>query len=86
LGLVIVMPSNILSLFGSVSEAAKSNRLRRGFRLVWHTVVWSLWRARNNDIFKGVKMEAMDIVEDIKVLSWKWSVDRLKISPCLFYE
>ncbi|GAU45559.1 hypothetical protein TSUD_27600 [Trifolium subterraneum] len=26
------------------------------------------------------------IVEDIKVLSWKWCLARMKLSPCLFYE
>jgi hypothetical protein len=86
LGLVVVMPPNILSLFACVSDAARSNKVRSGFLLVWHTVLWSLWRARNDDIFNGVKKGVVDTVEDIKVLSWKWSVDRLKISPCLFYE
>jgi hypothetical protein len=80
------MPPNILSLFACVSDAARSNKVRSGFLLVWHTVLWSLWRARNDDIFNGVKKGVVDTVEDIKVLSWKWSVDRLKISPCLFYE
>jgi hypothetical protein len=86
LGLVVVMPPNILSLFACVSDAARSNKVRSGFLLVWHTVLWYLWRARNDDIFNGVKKGVVDTVEDIKVLSWKWSVDRLKISPCLFYE
>jgi hypothetical protein len=49
-------------------------------------VVWSLWSARNDAIFNGKPMEWMEIVEDIKFLSWKWSADRLKITPCLFYE
>jgi hypothetical protein len=69
LGVMIVMPPNIMSLFYCVSEAAKNKRLRKGFRLVWHMVVWSIWRARNNDIFNGIKIEYKEIVEDIKVLS-----------------
>ncbi|KAK2452536.1 hypothetical protein QL285_000319 [Trifolium repens] len=86
LGVVIVMTPNIMSLFGCFCEAAKNKKTRKGFHLVWHTVVWCLWRARNDGIFNGIKKEPLEIVEDIKVLSWKWSVDRLKISPCLFYE
>jgi hypothetical protein len=54
--------------------------------LVWHTTLWSIWNARNNKNFKNLVKEPMEIVEDIKVLSWRWSVDRLRIAPCLFYE
>jgi hypothetical protein len=86
IGLVIVMPPNIMILFDCVRESAKSKKLRRGFCFIWHTVVWSLWGARNNEIFNNIKVDPWTIVEDIKVLSWKWSVDRLKISPCLYYE
>jgi hypothetical protein len=86
LGVVIVMPPSIMSLFASFSEDAKNKRIKRGFRLVWHTVVWSLWRARNNVIFNNVNKVPLEIVEEIKVLSWRWSVDCLNISPCLFYE
>jgi mannosylglycoprotein endo-beta-mannosidase len=57
LGVVIVMPSNIFSLFDCVSGMARNAKLRKGFRLVWHTVVWSLWGARNDDIFNGVKKD-----------------------------
>jgi hypothetical protein len=76
-----------MALFDCVSESVKGKKFRRGFRLVWHTVVWFLWRARNNVIFNGVVMEPKEIVEDIKVLSWRWSVNCLKITPFFyFYE
>jgi hypothetical protein len=86
LGVVIIMPQNIWSLFACFRGVAMNKRLRKGFLLVWHTVVWSLWNARNDVIFNGKSKEWMEIVEDIKVLSWKWSTDRLKITQCLFYE
>jgi hypothetical protein len=37
-------------------------------------------------IFRSVRREPLELVEEVKVLSWKWSADRLKISPCLYYE
>jgi hypothetical protein len=86
LGVVIVMPPNIMILFDCILNSAKNKRLRKGFCFVWHTVVWSLWCARNNDIFNNIKVEPSEILEEIKVLSWKWSMDRLKIFPCLYYE
>jgi hypothetical protein len=69
LGVVIVMPPNIFLLFYCFSEAAKSKMVRKGFRLVWHTVIWSLWRARNNVIFNRKIEEPIGIVEEVKVLS-----------------
>jgi hypothetical protein len=33
-----------------------------------------------------VVTEPLEIVDNIKVLSWTWSAYRLKIPPCLFYE
>jgi hypothetical protein len=45
LGVVIVMPHNLFILFDCVYEAAKSKKSRKGFILVWHTTIWSLWLA-----------------------------------------
>jgi hypothetical protein len=86
LGVVIVMPPNIMTLFDYFCDLVHNKKKKSGFRLVWHTVVWSIWIARNNAIFNGVVTDPLDLVEEIKVLSWRWSMDCLKISPCLFYE
>ncbi|MCH90522.1 F-box family protein [Trifolium medium] len=86
LGVVIVMPSNFLHLFECFGEVASTKKLRKGFRLVWHSVLWAIWRARNNKVFNNMEMKPIDIIEEVKVTSWKWSLERLKISPCLFYE
>jgi hypothetical protein len=86
LGVVIVMPSNLFLLFDCCWEAAKTKKDRKGILLIWHTVLWSIWAARNNHIFNNVISESSEIVDNIKLLSWRWSGDRLKIPPCLFYE
>jgi hypothetical protein len=86
LGVVIVMPANSFHLFDCFSGAGSNKKSRNGLRLVWHTAIWLLWRARNNLIFNNIREGPSDIVEGIKVLSWRWSVVRLKIAPCLFYE
>jgi hypothetical protein len=86
LGVVIVMPPNLFHLFDVLSVAAKSKKAKKGFRLVWHSVIWSIWLARNNHIFNNVTTNPLELVEAIKVLSWRWSAERLKIHPCLYYE
>jgi hypothetical protein len=86
LGVVLVMPPTLLIFLNSFVGAASSKKSRSGFLLVWHTALWVLWLERNNRIFNGVSKEYKEIVEEIKVLSWKWSVVRLKVAPCLYYE
>ncbi|PNY13317.1 hypothetical protein L195_g009970 [Trifolium pratense] len=48
--------------------------------------VTRIWRAGNNAIFANGSFTPKAIVDDIKVLSWKWCLARTKISPCMFYE
>ncbi|MCH79402.1 LINE-1 reverse transcriptase like [Trifolium medium] len=86
LGVVIVIPPNLFFLFDCLCESALTKKSKKGFALVWHSVIWSIWLARNNHIFNGVLTDPLELVEAVKVLSWRWSADRLKISPCLFYE
>jgi hypothetical protein len=69
LGVEIVMPPSIMTLFDCFCETVRNKKKKRGFRLVWHTMVWSIWIARNNVVFNGVVTEPMDLVEEIKVLS-----------------
>jgi hypothetical protein len=86
LGVIIVAPPNLFHLFDCLSEAAKNGKSRKGFRLVWHSVIWCMWKARNDFIFNNVRKELSEVVEKIKIISWRWSAVRLKIPPCLFYE
>ncbi|GAU13955.1 hypothetical protein TSUD_262820 [Trifolium subterraneum] len=60
--------------------------IRKGFLMIWHATLWSLWKARNNSIFGNGFLSPKDIVEDIKVSSWKWSMARMNLSPFMFYE
>lgn len=65
----------------------ESNRkVAKGLWLIWHTTIWVLWKARNDKIFKGFPFEVDVIVEDIKVLSWRWKLSRTLDPACLFYE
>jgi hypothetical protein len=48
------MPPNLMSLFDCFVAATKNKKTRKEFLLIWHTVVWSLWGARNNCIFNNI--------------------------------
>lgn len=60
--------------------------MRKGFWLVWHAIIWVIWKARNAKIFENHSKDVEEMVEEIKVLSWRWMLMRLKVLPCLFYE
>jgi hypothetical protein len=86
LGIQIVIPHSISSLFEVFRGIATNAKIRKGFLMIWHATLWSIWKARNKAIFSTGSFLPNDIVEEIKVLSWKWSLGRLRITPCLFYE
>jgi hypothetical protein len=45
-----------------------------------------LGRARNKALFAEGLFSPSEIVENIKVSSWKWSMLRMKLAPSMFYE
>jgi hypothetical protein len=86
LGVPIIIPPSLASLFEIIRGSAMNSKIRNGYVLVWHATLWAIWKARNNAIFSAGCFVPHLIVEDVKVMSWKWSLGRLKILPCLFYE
>jgi hypothetical protein len=86
IGVSIVIPPSISSLFELVKGAARNGKIQKGFLMIWHASLWSIWKARNCAIFATGIFSPRAIVEEIKVVSWKWSLARLKLTPCMFYE
>jgi hypothetical protein len=83
---MIVIPPNLILLFEVFRSAAKNNKIRQGFLMISYATIWSIWKARNNTIFAIGSFNPKALVDEIKVLSWKWSLATLKLSPCLFFE
>jgi hypothetical protein len=79
LGVTVVMPASLPYLFEYLSGFAKSKKARKGYRLVWHTTLWLIWKSRNDVIFNNLVKNTSECAEDIKVLTWKWSAHKLKI-------
>jgi hypothetical protein len=81
-----VTPPNFFVHWECWSIGGNSKKETKGFWLIWHTTIWVLWNRRNEKIFKGRNFEVDELVEEIKVLSWRWMLERLHNPPCLFYE
>jgi hypothetical protein len=86
IGVELVIPPSLSSLFVIFKGLARNDKIRKGFLLIWHATIWSIWKARNSATFVGGSFLPSEIVEAVKVVSWKWCLSRLKLPPCLFYE
>jgi hypothetical protein len=49
-------------------------------------VVWMIWKFRNFVLFDNGSGTVLDVVEGVKVASWKWWLARAKTAHCLLYE
>lgn len=56
------------------------------FLLIWCATIWLIWKERNARIFTNKEKEVEEVVDEIKAVSWVWTLSRLKIASFLFYE
>ncbi|GAU23386.1 hypothetical protein TSUD_334340 [Trifolium subterraneum] len=61
LGVEYVSPSSIMQVFESFFGLGVGCRVRLGFILVWHAVVWTIWTSRNDIIFAAMKNEITEL-------------------------
>jgi len=85
-GNMFTMPHNLFSHWACWNEGSPSKKIVKGLRLIWHSTIWCIWKARNDKIFNAKEVEVLALVEEVKVLSWRWCLTRIKIPTCLFYE
>jgi hypothetical protein len=81
-----ITPQNLLLHFACWNGEVISRNLRKAFMLIWHATIWMIWKERNSRIFKNQFKNFDEVFEDIKAVSWCWSLSRLRIASCLFYE
>jgi hypothetical protein len=56
---------------------------KKGMALIWHSLIWTVWRMRNNRIFNKGVIDVEEAVESIKRMAWQWFIGRMAISSCL---
>ena len=83
---VFLIPPNLFVHWECWSGGERKKEVKKGLWLIWHTIAWVMWKARNDKIFKGKSYMIEDLVEEIKVLFWRWFLDRMRVLVCLFYE
>ncbi|MCH83728.1 putative non-LTR retroelement reverse transcriptase, partial [Trifolium medium] len=79
------LPHNLFSIFNCLLGAG-DYKIRYGMIMICNSVVWTLWRCRNSILFDNGRGTVADLVEAIKVSTWKWWMSRATTSHCLLYE
>jgi hypothetical protein len=85
LDIPFIFPQNLLSIFHCLLEAG-GKKLRNGMLMIGAAVCWILWRSRNSLLFENGNGTVFEMVEAVKVSSWKWWLSRSAAVSCLFYE
>jgi hypothetical protein len=86
LGLIVILPHDITSSLATLIQCGKNKSVRLGLCLIWNAYVWVIWNIRNDCIFNNGVPIVDEVVDRIKLLSWKWFVGRVAKGPFLFYE
>jgi hypothetical protein len=79
------LPHNLFSIFHCLLEVG-NKKLEQGMIMIATAVFWSLWRCRNSVMFDNGTGTVSELVEAIKVLSWKWWMSRVNPAHCMYYE
>jgi hypothetical protein len=56
--------------------AAGHGKGLKGLLTVWHAMMWTIWRARNEFIFSSEVPLLEECLDTIKRISWKWLVGK----------
>jgi hypothetical protein len=86
LGVMVVLPQEVLPSYGQLVGCGRNKRIRKGFSIVWVAFVWVIWKIRNDWIFSNSNETVEGALDLIQRLSWQWFLNKLAKSSCLFYE
>jgi hypothetical protein len=85
LRLPFILPHNLFSILNFLSQS-RGKKLRKGLVMIWYGVVWSLWHCWNAVMFDNGRKEAAEVIEEIKMVTWKWRLSQSKVAHSLLYE
>jgi hypothetical protein len=70
-------------MFGQVFKGKKIKRLRH---IIWLATTWSIWRARDNILFRGAIVNITSLVNQIFYFTWLWIIGRHKINDVFSFQ
>ncbi|MCH90920.1 F-box family protein [Trifolium medium] len=79
------LPHNLFSILNHLIQTG-GKKLRKGLCMIWNATVWSLWRRWNSVMFDNGRRDTADVLDEIKVLTWKWWLSQSEVAHSLLYE
>jgi hypothetical protein len=86
LGVELVPPRGVLRFFEAFLGMGRGRKDILGWLLIWQTIVWTIWKSRNDVFFSEGTFSVECLVDRVKLLSWKWFLGKNLDAPCSSYE
>ncbi|GAU29820.1 hypothetical protein TSUD_223660 [Trifolium subterraneum] len=86
LGVVVLLPPDVMTMYGSLVGCGSNKKIKKGFSIVWLAFIWVMWRSRNDKVFNNVAGVVEDALNHIQRISWQWFLSNTAKGPCLLYE
>lgn len=67
-------PPFISRKVGQILSAMANGKEAQGRMICFSAIIWSIWIARNNKIFRGIKMATWLVKKHITNRAWEWSI------------
>ncbi|XP_045831366.1 uncharacterized protein LOC123922712 [Trifolium pratense] len=72
--------------FTTFGDLVKSKSLAKARHVIWLATTWSIWRTRNNIMFRGDVFNLALLVDQIIFISWVWFVGRIELNPSFVFS
>ncbi|CAJ2643768.1 unnamed protein product [Trifolium pratense] len=72
--------------FISFGALVKNKSYAKARHVIWLATTWSLWRARNNIMFRGDVINLQSLINQIIYISWFWFVGRIASKSSLVFS
>jgi hypothetical protein len=86
LGFNLVNPPNLFISFASFLGITSLKKRKKGLAVIWHALIWVIWKVHNDRIFNAKLRSVEEVVESVQVTAWRWWLGRATGQPCLWYE
>ncbi|GKV02939.1 hypothetical protein SLEP1_g15313 [Rubroshorea leprosula] len=71
-GIISVLDKDRLKVFEQHSNLLKRVKLKEGWECIWFGIVWTIWLARNEKIFRGKEADKRRLLELVQLRTFSW--------------
>jgi hypothetical protein len=68
---MLILPPDLFTMLNYLSGSEFGSEMRKGMLVIWNAVLLLLWKRRNQGIFEDRNGDHIEVLEEIKVVSWQ---------------